>query len=65
METISKVRAVGGSLMVRLPKDLVKVESIRDGELVKIKVEKIKKSLFGSCKGVGSLKGHERFSDFD
>jgi len=65
METISKVRSVGGSLMVRIPKDVIKSESIRDGEIVKIRVEKVKRSLFGACKGVGSLKYHERFSDFD
>lgn len=52
LETISKVRTVGGSLMVRIPKDLAKMQSIQDGELVKIKVEKIKKSGFGILKGM-------------
>lgn len=52
LETISKVRTVGGSLMVRIPKDLAKMQSIQNGELVKIKVEKIKKSGFGILKGM-------------
>ena len=55
METISKVRAIGGSLMVRIPKDLVKMESLKDGELVKLKVEKIKESGFGIFKGMCSF----------
>ncbi|MBS3133659.1 hypothetical protein J4214_00330 [Candidatus Woesearchaeota archaeon] len=55
METISKVRAIGGSLMVRIPKDLVKMESLKDGELVKLKVEKIKESGFGIFKGMRSF----------
>ena len=55
METISKVRAIGGSLMVRIPKDLVKLESIQDGQLVKIKLEKVRKSFFGALKGIGKF----------
>ncbi len=65
METLSKVRAVGGSLMVRIPKDLVKAESIKDGEIVKIKVEKVKKSFFGLLKGLKIKDEHIRGSDFD
>lgn len=53
IETISKVRSVGGSLMVRIPKDLAKLQSIQNGQLVKINVEKIKQSAFGMFKGIG------------
>ena len=51
--------------MVTLPKEIVKEEGIREGELVKIEVEKVKKSYFGALKGIGSfteedeLKGHD------
>ena len=41
--------------MVRIPKDLVRLESIKDGELVKIKVEKVKESGFGIFKGIGKF----------
>ena len=61
METISKVKAIGGSLMVRIPKDLVVLESIREGELVKIKIKKIKKSGFGLLKGMRSFKEEDEF----
>lgn len=52
MEIISKVKTVGGSLMVRIPKDLAKLESLQNGQLVKIEVKKIKKSGFGLLKGM-------------
>ena len=54
MGFISKVKSVGGSLMVKVPKDLTKLESIQDGQLLKIiKVEKIKHGAFGIFKGIG------------
>ena len=64
-EAISKVRMVGGSLMVRIPKDLARLESINDGELVKIKVEKVRKSFFGILKGKKIMNEHIKASDFD
>jgi len=36
-----------------LPKELVEAEKIREGEVVKIKVEKLRKDGFGALKGVG------------
>lgn len=65
METISKTRKIGGSLMVRIPKDLVKTMPIRDGELVKIKVEKIKKDFFGALKGVGKFTKEDELDTHD
>ncbi len=61
---IVKARAIGGSIVVRIPREIVKEENIREGELVKIEVEKVKKSYFGVLKGMKSHK-HEKFSDFD
>mgnify|MGYP001574007585 CR=1 FL=1 len=65
VEAISKVRSVGGSLMVRIPKDLAKLESIQDGQLVKIKVKKLRKSFFGALKVIKIEDEHIRASDFD
>ena len=53
METISRIRAVGGSLMVTIPKEIVREESLQDGQLVKIDVKKVGKSGFGLLKGIG------------
>ena len=65
IETISKVRSVGGSLMVTIPKDLVKLKAINEGEIVKISLEKVKKSGFGLLKGLKIKEEHIRGSDFD
>ena len=53
MEILTRTRAVGGSLVVTIPKEVVDENSIKEGELVKIKVEKVKKDFFGVLKGVG------------
>jgi hypothetical protein len=52
-ECLAKTRKVGGSLVVTLPKELVEAEKIREGEVVKIKVKKLRKDGFGALKGVG------------
>lgn len=51
--------------MVTLPKELVESEKIKEGEVVKISVKKLRKDGFGILKGVGrftvddELKAHE------
>lgn len=59
MKTITRTRSVGGSLIVTIPKEIVKEESLREGELVEIELEKVRKSGFGALKGIG------RFTDKD
>ena len=53
MEAFTRTRSIGGSLVVTIPKEIVKEESLGEGELVEIKVEKIRKSGFGLFKGIG------------
>ena len=53
MKIISTVRQVGGSLMVRIPKEIVKEENIRKGEVIEIEVGRMRKSYFGVAKGIG------------
>jgi antitoxin component of MazEF toxin-antitoxin module len=57
MKTLTKTRAIGGSLVVTIPIEIVKEENIKEGELVEIEIEKIKKS------GFGILKEIERFTE--
>lgn len=64
VETVSKTKKIGGSLMVRIPKEVVDMMSLRSDELVTIKVTKTKKSGFGIAKGIGPYK-KEKASDFD
>lgn len=55
MEALTRTRKIGGSILVTIPKYIVKEESIVEGELIKINVEKVKKSGFGILKGMRSF----------
>lgn len=55
METIARTRKVGGSLMITIPKEMVKEEGLREGEAVRIQVEKVKKDYFGALRGIGKF----------
>jgi hypothetical protein len=60
MKSLTRTRAVGGSLMVTIPAEIVKEKSIKDGELVEISVEKVKKDFFGMLKGIGPFKEEDK-----
>jgi antitoxin component of MazEF toxin-antitoxin module len=53
--SLVKVRKVGGSLVVTVPKQIVESEGIKEGEVVLIDIRKAKKSWFGIASGVGSF----------
>ncbi|MDP3728182.1 MAG: AbrB/MazE/SpoVT family DNA-binding domain-containing protein [bacterium] len=53
METLTKTRKVGGSLVVTIPREIVELEDLQENQLVKIEVHKAKKSGFGISKGKG------------
>lgn len=52
-ELIVRARKLGGSLVVRIPKEIAKEKGIVEGEAISIKVRKIKKDWFGALKGIG------------
>ncbi len=52
-EYLVKTRKLGKSWVIILPKEVVGSERIKEGEVVKIVVKKIRKSGFGILKGVG------------
>ena len=55
MESVTKLRKVGGSIVATVPKKIIDVEGFVPGQIVKIKVEKLRKSGFGALKGIGSF----------
>ena len=61
MKTIVRTRKIGGSLMVTIPKEIVKEEAIGEDEVIEIQVEKIKKSGFGIFRGMRSFKKEDEF----
>jgi len=60
MKALTRTRSVGGSLIVTIPKEIVKEESLRENELVEIKVQKVRKSGFGLLKGIGKFTDKDR-----
>lgn len=63
METITKTRGIGGSLVVTIPSEVVKLEDLKEGEYVEIKVKKIKRDYFGTLKGIGHYTRKDRAKD--
>ena len=55
MKTYSKTRAIGGSLVVTIPTNIVKNERLKENELVEIEINKVKKDYFGALKGIESF----------
>jgi hypothetical protein len=53
MKMITKTKRVGGSLMVVVPKGIVDEEQLVAGQEVEIEVARVKKKLWGICKGIG------------
>ncbi len=65
IRTLTKARAVGGSLMVTIPKELAEAENLRAGEMIEIEIKKPKKSFFGIAKGVGPFTKEDEFKAHD
>jgi antitoxin component of MazEF toxin-antitoxin module len=55
MKALTRIRAVGGSLVATIPKEIVEEEGLIENELVEIKVEKLRKSGFGLIRGIGKF----------
>lgn len=61
-ETIQRAKKIGGSLMVRIPKDIVQMENIHPGEAVRVEVQKVRKDWFGAFPGLKPFnKEEDRF----
>ena len=61
METITKTRKIGGSLVVTIPKVIVDEVGLTEDQAVKIDIKKIKKSGFGISKGLASFSKEDKF----
>ena len=61
MQAITRTRAIGGSLVVTIPKEIVREESLQENEVVEIQVKKIKKSGFGILKGMRPFTQEDKF----
>ena len=55
MESVTKLRKVGGSIVATVPKKIIDLEGLMPGQTVKIEIKKIRKSGLGAMKGIGSF----------
>ena len=60
MQAVTRTRKIGGSLVVTIPKEIVKEESIEEGELLEVDFKKRKFNGFGALKGIGRFTRKER-----
>ncbi len=63
MKGLTKTRAIGGSLIVTIPSEIVKTQKIRENELVEVEVKKIKKDFFGALKGIGKFNEEDKLKE--
>ena len=63
MQSLTRTRSIGGSLVVTIPKEIVREQSLKEGELVKMEIEKVKKDGFGKFKGIGKFTHEDRIED--
>ncbi len=62
---LARVRKVGGSLVVTIPKGVAEEEGVKPGELVNIEVRKTRKSYFGAARGVGPFTSKDEMKAHD
>lgn len=62
---LARVRKVGGSLIVTIPREVVEEEGVKPGELVNIEIRKTKKSFFGAARGIGPFTRDDEMRDHD
>jgi antitoxin component of MazEF toxin-antitoxin module len=59
MKAFVKAKRIGGSIMVRVPKEIVDAQSINEGTLVEIDVNRPRRDFFGALKGLKMRKEDE------
>jgi len=60
VQTIQKTKRIGGSLMVRIPKDIVDNEHIQQGDVIQLDIKKLRKDWFGAFPGIAPFKKEDR-----
>lgn len=62
---LSRVRRVGGSLVVTIPREVAEEEGVKPGELVNIEIHKTRKSFFGAARGIGPFTREDEMKAHD
>jgi antitoxin component of MazEF toxin-antitoxin module len=62
---LARVRKVGGSLVVTIPREVAEEEGVKPGELVNIEVRKTRRSFFGAARGIGPFTREDEMKAHD
>ena len=65
VEILQRAKRVGGSIMVRIPKDAVALEHITNGDLIRLTVTKARRDLFGTLPKVGRFTREDKLDAKD
>ncbi len=65
MEAIVKTRKVGGSIMVRIPPEVIEMEQLQPDEIIRIDIHKMRQDYFGRFKGVGRFTAEDELNTHD
>jgi len=63
LKSLARTRRIGGSLVVTIPRELVKEEQLEENQVIEITVKKPRKDYFGALKGIGSFTRKDRMED--
>ena len=63
VKSFVKTKAIGGSIAVIIPNEIVKEEQIKPEEIVEMEVKKRKSVGFGMFKGMRSFSKEDEFDD--
>ncbi len=65
VRALVRARKLGGSIVVRIPKEAAEQEGIGVGELVEIEVQKARRDWYGALKGVGHFSREDELDTHD
>ena len=65
MKVVVRTRRLGGSIITRIPKEVVKKLNLEENEEIEMDVKKHKKSFFGAIKGITEFQEEDRFDRKD
>ena len=59
-QVVVKAKRVGGSIMVTLPKQVVELLGVTEGDVVELNVQLPRRSFLGALRGLGSFTEGDR-----
>ncbi len=63
MKGISRTRAVGGSLIVTIPSEIVRAERLGENQEIEIEVRRKRKDFSEAMKSIGKFTSEDRMED--